>query len=246
MILAFEKQKSKPSLDKTQALLENKVFEFLNVRGGKILHGKKVRYKFYPYANLGSAIRISSGVLEFKIHSAYLESDSLETVVELLLCKLLKLPIPKTIEERIQNFYEIHSKQKLERSKRKKRIESSDSKNAILKEMLHRINETYLGVDLSDIEIYWGKGNSKTRLGHFDPSHKMIVINPILGRQIVPVFVLEYIVFHELLHVYLPATRKNGKNVIHGKEFRALERKYPDYLRANQWLKSKYHQSINL
>ncbi|MBM9501742.1 M48 family metallopeptidase [Leptospira sp. 201903071] len=246
MILAFEKQKTKIASDKIQTFLEDKVFEFLNTRGGRILQGKKVRYKFYPYANLGSAIRISSGVLEFKIHSSYLESDSLEAVIELLLYKLLKLPIPKSIEEKIQSFYELHSKQKSEKNKRKKRIESSDSKNAILKDILSRINETYLGIDLSDIEIYWGKGSSKTRLGHFDPSHKMIVINPILGKEVVPTFVLEYIVFHELLHVYIPATRKNGKNVIHGKEFRSLEKKYPDYLRANQWLKSKYHQSINL
>ncbi|WP_425529219.1 SprT-like domain-containing protein [Leptospira stimsonii] len=246
MILAFEKQKSKTSANEVEEILERKVSEFLDVRGGKILQGKKVRYKFYPYANLGSAIRISPGILEFKIHSSYAKSDSLEAVVELLLYKLLKLPIPETIEEKIQNFYELHSKEKSERKKRRKKIESSDSKNAILKEMLHRINETYLGIDLSDIEIYWGKGSSRTRLGHFDPSHRMIVINPILGRQVVPDFVLEYIVFHELLHVYIPATRKNGKNVIHGKEFRSLERKYPDYLRANQWLKSKYHQSINL
>ncbi|MBM9577198.1 M48 family metallopeptidase [Leptospira sp. 201903070] len=246
MILAYEKQKSKTTSDKIQSFLEDKVFEFLNVRGGRILLGKTVRYKFYPYTNLGSAIRISSGVLEFKIHSSYRESDSLEAVVELLLCKLLKLPIPKAISERVQKFYELHSKLKSVTNKRKKRIESSESKNAVLKEILSRINEKFLGIDLSDIEIYWGKGSSKTRLGHFDPAHRMIVINPILGRQVVPIFVLEYIVFHELLHVHIPATRKNGKNVIHGREFRALERKYPDYLRANRWLKSKYHQSINL
>ncbi|PJZ55007.1 SprT-like domain-containing protein [Leptospira adleri] len=244
--MAFEKLKSNPASDKIQTLLEQKVFEFSNIPKGKILLGKKIRYKFYPYANLGSAIRITPGVLEFKIHSSYSESAFLETVVELLLHKLLKLPIPNSIEEKIQTFYKLHSEEKSKNKRRKKRIESSDSKNAILKEMLHRINQTYLGIDLSGIDIFWGKGSSKTRLGHFDPSHRMIVINPILGRQVVPAFVLEYIVFHELLHVYIPATRKNGKNIIHGKEFRSLERKYPDYLRANQWLKSKYHQSINL
>ncbi|XDD51853.1 SprT-like domain-containing protein [Leptospira sp. WS92.C1] len=247
MILAFETQNETISHAQALKVLENRVLEFRKNYKQKTLEKKEIRFKFYPYSNLGSSIRISAGKLEFKIHSLYLKSDPifLEAVVDLLLYKLLKLPIPEILESQIYRFYTNHSHSKSESQKKRKRIERSESKNETLKLILKKINDLYLQIDISEIDIYWGKGKSRTRLGHYDPSHKMIVINPILSQPSIPEFVLEYIVFHELLHVYFPVKRKNGKNVIHGKEFKILERKYPDYKKANLWLKSKLYQNTN-
>ncbi|EMM78178.1 YgjP-like metallopeptidase domain-containing protein [Leptospira santarosai] len=229
-------------------LLEKRIFEFRKLPGGKLLEGKRIETKFFPYANLGSSIRISSGKLIFKIHSFYLKSEpgNLEAVVDLLLYKLLKQPIPDELESMVRNFYENHTIQKSHTNKNKKRIERSSIQNEKLRSILEYVNESYLRIDISDLEIFWGKSKSTTRLGHYDPTHKMIVINPILSLESVPNFVLEYIVFHELLHVYFPVSRKKGRNVIHGKEFKIFEKKFPDYKRANAWLKSEFHRTATL
>lgn len=209
-------------------LLEKRIFEFRKLPGGKLLEGKRIETKFFPYANLGSSIRISSGKLIFKIHSFYLKSEpgNLEAVVDLLLYKLLKQPIPDELESMVRNFYENHTIQKSQTNKNKKRIERSSIQNEKLRSILEYVNESYLRIDISDLEIFWGKSKSTTRLGHYDPTHKMIVINPILSLESVPNFVLEYIVFHELLHVYFPISRKKGRNVIHGKEFKIFEKNF--------------------
>ncbi|EMJ96106.1 DUF45 domain-containing protein [Leptospira alstonii] len=242
MFSAFEKHSEEIEESSALSFLEKRIFEFCKLPGGKILDGKKIGAKFYPYSNLGSSIRISSEKLEFRIHSSYLKSEpkNLEAVIDLLLYKLLKRPIPDNLESTIRKFYENHSAQKSNTNKNRKKVQRSSEQNGQLREILERINESYLKIDLSDLEIFWGKSKSITRLGHYDPTHKMIVINPVLSLESVPDFVLEYIVFHELLHVHFPVSRKKGRNIIHGKEFKTFEKKFADYKRANTWLKSEF------
>jgi len=43
------------------------------------------------------------------------------------------------------------------------------------------------------------------------------------------------VVFHEMLHQAVPARDGNGRRVVHGREFRARERAYPDHARALAW-----------
>ncbi|EKR09902.1 SprT-like domain-containing protein [Leptospira kirschneri] len=229
-------------------ILEKRIFEFSKLPNGTFLKGKKFEIKFYPYSNLGSSIRVSSEKLEFKIHSSYLNSEpeTLQSVIDLLLFKLLKHPIPDQLEEAIRRFYENHTDQKINSNRNRKQVQRSSSQNKKLRDILEKLNDSYLKIDLSNLEIFWGKSKSTTRLGHYDPTHNMIVINPILSIQSVPDFVLEYIVFHELLHVYFPVVRKKGRNVIHGKEFKKLEKKFLHYKQANVWLKSKHFRKMIL
>ncbi|EQA53020.1 YgjP-like metallopeptidase domain-containing protein [Leptospira kmetyi] len=248
MVYPFQRRNETIEESSVIPYLKKRIFDFLKLPGTKILDGKKIETKFYPYANLGSSIRISSGKLEFKIHSSYLkaQTEELEAVIDLLLYKLLKKPVPENLNATIRKFYDRQNERKNRADKNRKRIERSPKQNARLREILVRLNDSYLKIDITDLEIFWGKSKSKTRLGHYDPAHHMIVINPILSLEYVPGFVLEYIVFHELLHVYFPVTRKRGRNVIHGAEFKIFEKKFPDYKRANVWLKSKFYQTMIL
>lgn len=248
MVYAFQRRNESIEESSVKPYIKKRIFEFLKVSGGKILEGKKIGVKFYPYTNLGSSIRVSSGKLEFKIHSSYLKArtEELEAVIDLLLHKLLRQPIPENLDATIRNFYESQTEQKNRINKNRKRIERSSSRNAGLRAILESLNDSFLQIDLGDLEIFWAKSKSKTRLGHYDPVHKMIVINPILSLEYVPDFVLNYIVFHELLHVYFPVSRKKGRNVIHGREFKNFEKKFPDYKKANAWLKSKFYQTMIL
>jgi hypothetical protein len=38
-----------------------------------------------------------------------------------------------------------------------------------------------------------------------------------------------------MLHQAVPAREQNGRRIVHGPEFRARERAYPDYARAKAW-----------
>ena len=88
--------------------------------------------------------------------------------------------------------------------------------------------------------IVWGKRVRRERkrtirLGLYCDTEKKIIINPALDRKSVPRFVVEWIVFHEMLHQIVGWTRMNGVYVAHTPEFRAREQTYPHFVRASAW-----------
>jgi hypothetical protein len=64
-----------------------------------------------------------------------------------------------------------------------------------------------------------------------------IRINPVLDRKAVPLCVLEFILYHEMLHADLGVTRKNGRRSVHSREFRGRERLFSQYDTATAWEK---------
>ncbi|HVO31506.1 MAG TPA: hypothetical protein VMV18_12250 [bacterium] len=88
--------------------------------------------------------------------------------------------------------------------------------------------------------IVWGKKVRRERrrtirLGLYCDAEKKIVISPALDRRSVPRYVVEWIVFHEMLHQVVGFTLVNGAYVAHTPEFRAREQAYPDFARASAW-----------
>jgi hypothetical protein len=82
--------------------------------------------------------------------------------------------------------------------------------------------------------LHWGKRLTSGAWGTFDPSTSSITISPLLNSTEAPEFVLEFIVFHELLH---HEDHQSGwPGAPHGGEFRARERKFPDHVDADGWL----------
>ncbi len=52
----------------------------------------------------------------------------------------------------------------------------------------------------------------------------------------VPRYVVESVVYHEVLHATLPPVMKNERRRIHTPEFRRRERLFPNYQRAERWI----------
>jgi len=74
-------------------------------------------------------------------------------------------------------------------------------------------------------------------LGHFDPSHNAIVISRIFDTVHVPRVALEYVVFHEMLHLRYPVDHSGARRRVHTREFRAAEKTYPHLREAREILK---------
>ena len=53
---------------------------------------------------------------------------------------------------------------------------------------------------------------------------------------------VELVVFHEMLHQAIPPMNgRDGRRVVHGREFRVRERRFPGYARARAWEKQNLH-----
>jgi len=53
----------------------------------------------------------------------------------------------------------------------------------------------------------------------------------------VPAYVLEYIVYHEMLHLKHPVKLRGSRRCVHSAEFQAEEKLFPGVAEANAFLK---------
>ena len=58
-------------------------------------------------------------------------------------------------------------------------------------------------------------------LGHYDPSHNAIVLSRILDRSDTPRLAVEYVLFHEMLHLRYPAEHSGVRRCVHTRDFKA-------------------------
>jgi predicted metal-dependent hydrolase len=63
---------------------------------------------------------------------------------------------------------------------------------------------------------------------------KVVSISSVLDTDMIPDFVLDYCLYHELCHVMIgfdPSAKR------HGEDFLGMEAKYPKKVEAEEWLK---------
>jgi len=97
--------------------------------------------------------------------------------------------------------------------------------------------------------IGWGRNTSRRRrksirLGVYDHKAREIRVHPALDRPDVPLFFVEFIVFHEMLHQLFPSDRDTGRHVHHPRAFRDRERAFPRYHAAIAWEKQHLHELL--
>jgi hypothetical protein len=88
--------------------------------------------------------------------------------------------------------------------------------------------------------VTWGR-RSRSRgvhsldLGTFDLDSRIVRLHPVLDHPAVPEFFVRFVLFHELLHTALPWDTTESRPRHHPPEFRARERRHPDYRQAEAW-----------
>jgi hypothetical protein len=120
-----------------------------------------------------------------------------------------------------------------------------------LQKIRDRLNDQYFE-NRVEVAIGWGKSPAPPRrqkrrrrqsihLGTFrplpaGPEQGTIRIHPVLDREEVPLYVVESVVHHEMLHADLPATVVRGRRRLHTPEFRRREALYVHYHQARAWI----------
>jgi hypothetical protein len=93
--------------------------------------------------------------------------------------------------------------------------------------------------DCPPVRIGWSERVTPCLMGKWiampDGVPNVVVINRLLDSPQVPLYYLEYVVFHELLHEMIPIRRHGGRWVHHPAEFRRMEREFPAFEQAVGW-----------
>jgi len=105
-----------------------------------------------------------------------------------------------------------------------------------LEERFESVNRDYFGGSMSRPRLAWTRRLTHRRFGYYDPTRDRVMLSLTLDDRNVPRFVVEYLVYHELLHRQYPSQLVNGRYRSHTAQFKRAERRFRRYDEAEQWL----------
>lgn len=109
--------------------------------------------------------------------------------------------------------------------------------NHDLLNLFNKLNKEYFHQQLDQPRIMWSARRSKRRLGYYDPQSDTITINRRFDSQDTPQILVEYILYHEMLHKSLGIREVNGRRYAHTNVFKKAEKRFKDYQRAEKLIK---------
>ncbi len=202
-----------------------------------------LRVEFRPFAGLRSTMRLRKNHLEVCFSDVLQDAPLLvlEALAEILLCKVYRQRASREARECYLAYVLSPAiRQRIDQARRErgaKRLRPAPGRWHNLEEIFKRLNQKFFNSELSVARLGWSLRNSRTILGHYDAGHGMIVINRALDSSKAPAHLVEYLVFHEMLHMRFPVERNGHRRVVHSRAFREAERAYPQYEEARKSLK---------
>ncbi len=101
-----------------------------------------------------------------------------------------------------------------------------DKTDERLLEIFNKVNDKYFYGLLDPPNLVWGR-HSKRQLGSYEYAADTIIISSILKEA--PQDLLDYVMYHEMLHKKHKFRSKNGKSYHHTREFKLDERKFENF-----------------
>ena len=86
--------------------------------------------------------------------------------------------------------------------------------------------------------LTWSGQVAKRSLGHYDPAHNTIVVSRVFDDPRVPRFAIEYLLYHEMLHLKHPVKLRGSRRCVHSAEFVEEERRFPQFEEAKRFLRA--------
>ncbi len=105
-----------------------------------------------------------------------------------------------------------------------------------LNELFEKLNHEYFGASLTRPRLVWSQIKTYCKFGHYEPARDRIVMSLTLDDASIPEFVIEFVLYHELLHKLHGTKWVNGRSRVHTPEFRAYECQFKLYKEAESWL----------
>jgi predicted metal-dependent hydrolase len=199
--------------------------------------------EFFAFANVNNTIRLRGGRLLVRL-SDLLEGAPdavLRAIAHILLAKMYRRPIDRGHAARYRKYvasHEIVRKTHLVRQMRgRKRLRSARGRYYDLDAIFEELNTRFFYGLLGRPRMSWSQTKTRRILGHYDPAHNAIIISRIFDHVAVPRYVLEYIVYHEMLHLKHPVRLRGSRRCVHSAEFQAEEKLFPHMAEANAFLR---------
>lgn len=202
----------------------------------------EVDVRFYPYIGINHTIRIRNGQVFVRIAEVcrQMPDDGQRALAYILVAKLYRRRVPKRARDVYSSYAtdaDIREQAAENKRVRGRKVVTTDKGEFFdLSAIFDHLNAQYFNRSLPKPVLTWSARKTYRILGHHDATHETIVVSRSLDSKDTPKFVVEYIVFHEMLHIHHPTVHHNGRRYNHTAAFRADEEKFEHFDAAERWI----------
>jgi len=200
------------------------------------------RVEFYPYSSLVLTIRRREDMLVVRLSDLLSRAplDVLESAAALLLSRVYRRRLPRALVQPYLNYARsdrTRSRISRMRSRRvRPRQVAPQGRQYDLAALFDQLNAKHFSGELRRPHIGWSVRGWRRQFGCYDPGPNQILLNRRMDRPGIPQFVVEYVLYHEMLHVKHPTRRSGCTLVSHSPEFRAEEKRFEHFSLARKVL----------
>jgi hypothetical protein len=180
-----------------------------------------IELRFRRFTSLNTRIRLREGLIQVSL-SDLLEGAPepvIRAIAHILLAKLYKKPISAAQELRYKRFVysaAVTRQTELIRAARgSKRFFGPEGRFYNLEEVFDSLNARFFGGLLGRPELTWSEGD----------------------RPSSPRYAIEYLLYHEMLHLKHPVKMRGVRRCVHSREFKAEEARFPQLKEAQAFIK---------
>ena len=199
--------------------------------------------RFRRFTSLNTTIRLRQGKI-FVSLSDLMEGapeSVIRAIAHILLAKLYKKPIDAAHNLRFKRFTTsaavTRQTELIRHARGSKRYSGPEGHYYNLEEVFDSLNARFFGGLLGRPELTWSEGISKRSLGHYDAAHNTIVVSRVFDRPSSPRYAIEYLLYHEMLHLKHPVKMRGIRRCVHPRAFKAEEALFPQLREALAFIK---------
>ncbi len=202
----------------------------------------EIDISFYPYIGINHTIRVREGRVYVRIAEMCrdMPASAHRALANILVAKLMRKRVPAEAREAysaVISAPEYRAKATANKRRHGRKVVSSHKGEVYdLERIFDTINAAYFGGSITKPVLTWSARKTYRILGHHDSTLKTIVVSKSLDSVEVPRFIVEYIVFHEMLHIHHPTRIVNGRRYNHTATFRRDEQKFRYFEEAELWI----------
>ena len=198
--------------------------------------------EFYPYSSLVITIRRRQDT--FFVRFSDLLSRAPQSVLEgaaaLLLSRVYRRRTPRALVKPYLDYARSDRTRTRISSMRRSRVRlkhtAPQGKHYDLGVLFDQLNQEYFQNSLERPHIGWSTRGWRRQFGCYDPGPNQILLNRRMDGPGVPQFVVEYVLYHEMLHVKHPTRRSGCSLISHSPQFRAEEKRFAHFHPARKFL----------
>jgi Protein of unknown function DUF45 len=202
----------------------------------------RFRVEFYPYSSLVLTIRRREEVVYVRFSDLLQRAPRavLEGAAALLLARVYRRKAAEALTGPYLEYARSdRTRSRMNRMRRGRvRLAAMNPRgdHFDLDRLFDELNGKYFAGQLPRPHIGWSARSWRRQFGCYDPGPNQILLNRRMDLPGVPSCAVEYVLFHEMLHVKHPTRRSGCTLVSHSREFREEEKRFAEFGRARRIL----------